>query len=570
MNDSNKLFDQITAEFTQKGQLFEVREYTNSNGHLHKEYAAFPDSLRKYFDFAVMHDEKEFLVYENERYTFKEVFNLAAKVGNALSDCGIRKGDRVAICMQNNPEFIFAYMGIVGIGAVCVPLNSWWVPSEVIYGLEHSQSKLIFGDLKRLQGLESIDITKIVSSYTPDETFTDFKDFIDGKSKEWPNIDISRDDNATIYYTSGSTGKPKGVLSSQRGLISSMFSWAFMGSVLSEREKRLGKDSTSLIETDSSILLCVPLFHATGSHVAFLLSILVGRKVVMMKKWDAGEALRLINDESITDITGVPTQTWELLNHPDKDSYDLSSLKTLGGGGGPRPAEHVKLLDKNFKGRPGIGYGLTETNALGTLGSGDEYINHPSSAGRVVPPLTEIKIIDENWNELSEGSIGEVAIKSQSNMLGYWRNDLATNECMNKEGWFKSGDLGKFDGPFLYILDRLKDMVIRGGENIACPEVEGAIYEHPDVLEACVFGIPDERLGEVLCTSIYLKKDADMSEDSLRNFLSNKLAAFKIPAIINFSDKSLPKLASGKFDKPSLRKILKKNNLYAFNKFKKE
>ena len=553
MNDSNKLFNEITNELTQKGQIFETREYKNNFGIITNEYASFPDSLRKYFDFALMHGEKEFLVFEDERFTFGEAFKIAAKFGNALINAGIKKGDKVSICMQNNPEFMFAYMGIVGIGAVCVPLNSWWVPNEVIYGIEHSQSKLLLADQKRLQGLESINITKIISSYTPDENFTDFKEFIKNESDEWPEVEISRDDDATIYYTSGSTGRPKGVLSTQRGLISSMFSWAFMASVLSEREKRLGKDSTSLASGDSSILLCVPLFHATGSHVAFLLSILVGRKVVMMKKWDTGEALKLIDNEKITDITGVPTQTWELLNHPDRDSYDLSSLRTLGGGGGPRPAEHVKALDKNFKGRPGIGYGLTETNALGTMGAGDEYINNPSSAGRVVPPLTEIKIIDENWQELPEGKIGEVAIRSQSNMKGYWRNDDATAECINSEGWFKSGDLGKFDGPFLYILDRLKDMVIRGGENIACPEVEGAIYEHPDVLEASVFGIPDERLGEILCSSICLREGSKLSVELLNEFLSDKLAAFKIPVKIKFTYNPLPKIASGKFDKPTMR-----------------
>ena len=553
MNDSNKLFNEITNELTQKGQIFETREYKNNFGIITNEYASFPDSLRKYFDFALMHGDKEFLVFEEERFTFAEAFKIAAKFGNALINTGIKKGDKVSICMQNNPEFMFAYMGIVGIGAVCVPLNSWWVPNEVIYGIEHSQSRLLLADQKRLQGLESINITKIISSYTPDENFTNFKEFIKNESDEWPEVEISRDDDATIYYTSGSTGRPKGVLSTQRGLISSMFSWAFMASVLSEREKRLGKDSTSLASGDSSILLCVPLFHATGSHVAFLLSILVGRKVVMMKKWDTGEALKLIDNEKITDITGVPTQTWELLNHPDRDSYDLSSLRTLGGGGGPRPAEHVKALDKNFKGRPGIGYGLTETNALGTMGAGEEYINNPSSAGRVVPPLTEIKIIDENWQELPEGKIGEVAIRSQSNMKGYWRNDDATAECINSEGWFKSGDLGKFDGPFLYILDRLKDMVIRGGENIACPEVEGAIYEHPDVLEASVFGIPDERLGEILCSSICLREGSKLSAESLNEFLSDKLAAFKIPVKIKFTYNPLPKIASGKFDKPTMR-----------------
>ena len=560
MKDPNILFKDITEQLTSSGQLFETREYKNSKGIALKEYASFPDNLRGYFDFGLLHADKEFLIYDSERFLYKDVIAKAAQVGNALISEGIKKGDRVAICMQNNPEFIFAYMGITGIGAVCVPLNSWWVPDEVIYALEHSEAKLLFGDQKRLQGLENLkDVKKIITSYTPDDNFVSFSEFIKDHSSEWPDIEISRDDQATIYYTSGSTGKPKGVLSSQRGVISSMFSWACMSTILSEREKIMGNDSTPLASSESSILLCVPLFHATGSHVAFLMSILVGRKVVMMKKWDAGDAIRLIHEEKVSDITGVPTQTWELLNHPDREKYDLSSLRTLGGGGGPRPAEHVKLLDENFKGRPGIGYGLTETNALGTLANGDEYVSHPSTAGRVVPPLTEIKIFDENWNELPEGEIGEIAIRSESNMLGYWKNEEATSECMNNEGWFRSGDMGKFEGPFLFILDRIKDMVIRGGENIACPEVENAIYEHPDVLEACVFGIPDERLGEILCTAIYLKKGAELDKDRLVQFLSNKLAAFKIPAIIEFSSVNLPLVASGKFDKPALRKMFTKD-----------
>ena len=556
MTDSNQLFNEIVSELIKPGEIFETREIKDEKGNSFSEYVTFPDNLKGYFDFGLLHADKDFLVYESERYTFKETISKASQVGNALIEEGIQKGDRVAICMQNNPEFIFAYMGIVGIGAVCVPLNSWWVPDEIIYAMEHCDAKVLFGDQKRLKGLESLtNVKKIITTYTPDDSFESFDDFTKNHSEEWPDIDINRDDHATIYYTSGSTGKPKGVLSSQRGVISSMFSWAFISTVLSQREARLGQDATPLASSESSILLCVPLFHATGSHVAFLMSILVGRKVVMMKKWDAGDAIKLISEEKVSDITGVPTQTWELLNHPDRDKYDLSSLKVLGGGGGPRPAEHVKLLDENFKGRPGIGYGLTETNALGTLASGDEYIQNPSSAGRVVPPLTKIKIIDSNWNELPEGEVGEVAIKSQSNMLGYWKNEDATKECMNNEGWFKSGDMGKFDGPFLYIVDRIKDMVIRGGENIACPEVENAIYEHPDVLEASVFGIPDERLGEILCSAVVLREGSNLNKDDLVKFLSDKLAAFKIPALIKFMDSNLPLVASGKFDKPALREI---------------
>ena len=338
-----------------------------------------------------------------------------------------------------------------------------------------------------------------------------------------------------------------------------MFSWGCYSSVLGEIAI-IEESGEVALSPDLAILLCVPLFHVTGSHVGLLMSILVGRKVVMMKKWDAGDALKLIQDETISDITGVPTQSWELLNHPERSNYDLSSLKTLGAGGGPRPSEHVKLLDEGFEGRPSIGYGLSETNALGTLCHGDEYKNHPSTAGRIAPPVTDIRIIDDNWNEVKEGELGEVAIKSMANMICYWKNPEATAECINEDGWFRSGDLGKFDGPFLYIVDRVKDMVIRGGENIACIEVEASIYEHSNVLEACVFGIPDERLGEVLCTSIYLKPGTAMSSDELRSFLADKLAAFKIPLVIEFSKSVLPKIASGKFDKPALRKLFAENN----------
>ena len=554
------LYQEILDQHTAPGQMFETKEVTNENGVTFKEYINLPDSLRGYLDFALAHADKECLIYEDERYTYKEVFEKSAQTGNALIEAGIKKGDRVAICMQNNPEFVYSYFGIVGIGAVCVPLNSWWVPSEVIYGLDHSDAKLLIADSKRLQGLESLpNVKKIVTSYTQDASFTSFDDFISGHDKTFPDVEIGRNDHATIYYTSGSTGKPKGVLSSQKAVLATMFSWACFSSVMNQVEAQSNPDAAAIVSPESVILHCVPLFHVTGSHAGLLMSVLVGRKIVMMKKWDAGLALRLIEQEKVTDITGVPTQTWELLNHPERLNYDLSSLKTLGAGGAPRPAEHVKQLDAEFEARPAIGYGLSETNALGALGGGDEYVNHPDSTGRVVPPVTEIKIVDENWNELPEGSVGEVAIKSLGNMIGYWKNLEATKECMNDEGWFRSGDLGKFEGPFLYILDRVKDIVIRGGENIACPEVEGAIYEHDDILEACVFGIPDERLGEILCAAIYLREESKLTIDELQSFLSSRLAAFKIPVNIQFMKTNLPRVGSGKFDKPSLRELFISN-----------
>ena len=553
------IFNEVVQQVTAKGQMFETKEVLNDNGVTYTEYANFAENLKQFFDIGLTHEEKDWLVYENERYTYKEVYERSAQVANALIATGIKKGDRVAICMQNNPEYIFSFMGIMGMGAVCVPLNSWWVPSEVIYGLEHSDAKLLIADKKRLQGLESMpDVIKVVTTYADDENFTSFNSFVEGQSSSWPKVEINRNDYASIYYTSGSTGRPKGVLSSQKGILSTMFSWTCYSVVASQIAAKTNPDATPLVSPDLAVLHCVPLFHVTGSHSAFLMSILIGRKIVMMKKWDAGEALKIIEEEKVSDITGVPTQTWELLSHPKKNDYDLSSLKVLGGGGGPRPAEHVKQLDEQFEGRPGIGYGLSETNALATLGNGDEYVNHPSSTGRVVPPLTEIKILDNDWNEVAEGELGEIAIKTPASMVGYWKNDEATKECMNECGWFRTGDLGKFEGPFLYIVDRVKDMVIRGGENIACPEVEAAIYEHENVLEVCVFGVPDTRLGEIVSCCIYLKPGTNLNQEELSSFLSDKLAPFKIPAEFNFTENKIPRLASEKFDKPTLRKIYSK------------
>jgi acyl-CoA synthetase (AMP-forming)/AMP-acid ligase II len=406
------------------------------------------------------------------------------------------------------------------------------------------------------------DLKKIVVRPTNDlNEYMDFDSFVNSEPDAFNEPSLSTHDNATIFYTSGSTGFPKGVLSTHRNILATLFSWALVTTL-----KREVEDSDDNAEPESiaeapkqqaAILHCVPLFHVTGSHSGFLMSIIAGRKMVMMPKWDAGAALQLIQDEKIGAITGVPTQTWDLLTHPDKDNYDLSSFKELSGGGAPRPPEHVKKLKDGFKdAEPSIGYGLTETNAAGTLNLGKDYLLHPGSCGRAIPPVTDVAIIDEDWNFIEESkAVGEIVIKSPANMVGYWGNQEATNEVFNDDGWFKSGDLGYIDDGFVYIVDRVKDMVIRGGENISCIEVETAIYGHPSVQEAAVFGIPEERLGETLCVAICLKPSMELSEQELRDFLQDKLAAFKIPSITQIGYEDLPRVASGKFSKTQLRDI---------------
>ena len=341
-----------------------------------------------------------------------------------------------------------------------------------------------------------------------------------------------------------------------------MFSWALVTTLKREVEAAEVADGADpqTLQSDapvnqSAILHCVPLFHVTGSHSGFLMSVIAGRKMVMMTKWDPGAALQLIQDEKIGAITGVPTQTWDLLTHPDKDKYDLSTFKELSGGGAARPPEHVKKLKDGFKdSEPSIGYGLTETNAVGTLNLGKDYLTHPGSCGKAVPPVTDVAIIDENWNFLTESKVvGEIVIKSPANMVGYWGNQEATEEVFNDDGWFRSGDLGYIEDGFVFIVDRVKDLVIRGGENISCIEVEAAIYSHPSVQEAAVFGIPEERLGETLCASICLKASEELTEEEIRDFLQDKIAAYKIPSMIKIHFEELPRVASGKFSKKQLR-----------------
>ena len=556
-------YTEILNSLTAPDQIFEFQEKKHTTGITYREFVNTPKTLSEFYDFGLLFPEWEFIVFNDERYTYQEIIKKSAQTANALKNAGVKKGDRVAICMANNPEYIISFMAITSMGAVCVLLNSWWVPDEVTYGLENSGAIVLIGDEKRLMGLDKFtDLKKIVVRQTNNlNECMDFDSFIKSESETFDEPSLNTHDNATIFYTSGSTGFPKGVLSTHRNILATLFSWALVTTL--KREVEDSDDNaepesiTEAPKQQSAILHCVPLFHVTGSHSGFLMSIIAGRKMVMMSKWDAGAALQLIQDEKIGAITGVPTQTWDLLTHPDKDKYDLSSFKELSGGGAPRPPEHVKKLKDGFKdAEPSIGYGLTETNAAGTLNLGKDYLLHPGSCGRAIPPVTDVAIIDENWNfQLEPKVVGEIVIKSPANMVGYWGNQEATDEVFNDDGWFKSGDLGYIDDGFVYIVDRVKDMVIRGGENISCIEVETAIYSHSSVQEVAVFGIPEERLGETLCAAICLKPSKDLSEQGLRDFLKDKLAGFKIPALMQIAHEELPRVASGKFSKTQLRDI---------------
>jgi long-chain acyl-CoA synthetase len=529
------------------------------------EYEVFskvPSNLNKLYELGLEAGEKAFLVYNDERLTFSETLALSRRLARTLLESyDIKLGDRVAVCARNSPEWCISYMATTMLGAVIVPMNSWWKGPELEYGLNDSASKLLFIDPDRLvllePHLESVDVELVIIRPTQDGgSNPEFYSLIEGvlplTNEEIEAINVQPESNASIMYTSGSTGMPKGVLSTHRNIINALYTWCFVKEITEILRPELREENP---EFDPAILANVPLFHVTGSHAQFLACFIYLRKFVMMFKWNAEKALEIIEKERISVLHGVPTMAWEVMQSDKFDSTDLRSLRGVQSGGAPRPPEHLNMMLSKFpeKAIPGLGYGLTETNAIGAIISGEFYRARPNSTGRPTPPVTTVKIVDENDNTLENGQVGEICIKGPTVMKGYWNNPEATAEVI-KDGWFYSGDIGMLDKlGFLIILDRAKDIVIRGGENIGCAEVEYAIAEHSCASEVSVYGVPDERLGEKLCATIMLKVGTVLDEGELKAFLKEKIAGFKVPELMYFQYEQLPRIASGKIAKKEIR-----------------
>lgn len=524
-------------------------------------FAHVPTNLGELYTLGLEFGDKTFLVYQQERFSFAESLDLALRMARVLKEkYEIQLGDRVAICARNSPEWCMAYMAITLIGAIAVPMNSWWKSPELKYGLSDSDTKLIFLDPARLDlvqpFLDSLDVQIVMFKPEVESAFPEFYELarsVEPLSQDERNeIEVVPEDKASIMYTSGSTGMPKGVLSTHRNIINALYTWKFVKEITEILRPELLEENP---EFPPALLANVPLFHVTGSHAQFLASFIYSRKFVMMYKWDAEAALKLIEQERISVFHGVPTMAWEIMQSPNFDTTDLSSLRGVQSGGASRPPEHLNMIMQKFPDSaiPGLGYGLTETNAIGAIISGKFYASRPNSTGRPTPPVTSVKVVDDAGNTLEDGGVGEICIKGATVMKGYWNNPEATAEVI-KDGWFYSGDIGMLDElGFLIILDRAKDIVIRGGENIGCAEVEYAISEHPEVSEVSVYGIPEERLGEMLCCSIMLQADSVLNSEQLTSFLSSRIAGFKIPERVFFQYEQLPRIATGKIAKKELR-----------------
>ncbi len=526
-------------------------------------FAAAPPSMREFFAaFFAANGAKEFLVFGDERLSFADVYDRGLKFAAMLQHRqSIAKGDRVAIAMRNYPEWIIAFVGVLHLGAVAIPMNAWWTAEELDYGLKDSGARLAIVDEERARRIAALScaVTTLTVRTSADVAagfgFARVEDELAASpSSLWFTPDIAPEDDATIMYTSGSTGSPKGAVSTHRGIVSGAMNYLVTGLAL----LNLSQQSGATLPDQQVMLLNVPLFHITGSVPVLLVSIAIGRKMIIMHKWEAGEALRLIEKERVTYFVGVPTMSLEMMQHPDHAKYDLSSLVDIASGGAPRPPEHVERLATAFAGKhPVQGYGLTETNGVGAGNYRDNYRAKPASTGRAAAPLVELRIDNGEGPVgagLPAGSVGEVCIRSVCNCRGYWNKPEATLAAFPGDGWFRSGDLGYLDDDgYLFIVDRKKDIIIRGGENISCQEVEGALYAHPAVAEACVFGLLDERLGEIVGAVVFPKPGDQLDPDALRDFVAQHLASFKLPARIWMSSEQLPKLGSGKIDKVALR-----------------
>jgi long-chain acyl-CoA synthetase len=557
-SELDKMMDAAAATITADGGPLALTTFEKFGQKL-PMIAVAPPSLPAFFaHFCNEHKDKEFLVDGDQRLTFGQVYAAARVVaGGLVEGHNVQKGDRIGIAARNSANWIIAYMGVIMAGGVATLLNGWWQGAELLSAIRDVDCSIVLADSGRAARIAEAggtsDSCKVIRFSHESPPSTGLKPLIEkGGDADTALPDLGPDDLATILFTSGSTGQSKGAYSDHRGVVQGVFNYLAQTMLGLYIVTQQGKPPSGQPAT----LLNLPLFHVTAEIPVMLQSFAIGRKLVLMPKWDAEKAMKLIEKEKISYFVGVPLMSIEMATHPDRKKYDLSTCMSFAAGGAPRPVEHVKRIKQEMDWAfPLLGYGLTETNAVGCGNLNENYLAKPESTGQESRPLVDLAILDDDGNALATGQVGEVSIRSVANFLGYWNNPEATKAAITDDGYFRTGDLGYLDEDgYLFIVDRKKDIIIRGGENISCVEVESAIYAHPGVAEACVFGVPDERLGEIPAAVYLAKEGANVSPEALTEFLKSELAAFKIPALIWQVTAPLPRLGTAKIDKVGIRK----------------
>ncbi len=551
--------DRAWQELTAPGAAFEM-ETIDLAGVPTRIFRNVPRTVRDLWLNTQAFGDRDYVIFGNERVTYAEAHNQVAAIANWLVANGIGRGQRVAIAMRNYPEWMLAYWAAVSVGACVVGLNAWWTGEELAYALKDSRPALIVCDRERMErirahvdgaALPRLVVTRIE---TPPADVVAWRDLLTAGTT-MPVADLEPDDDANIFYTSGTTGVPKGAVLTHRNCITNIYNIMFAGQAQSLAARRAGAAAPQAPPRPVT-LIPTPFFHVTGNNCLAYSVTVRGGAMVLMYKWDAGEAIALIERERISEVSGVPVMAREILNHPRLPEFDTSSLISLAGGGASFQQDLIGKVEQRLSSaRPRTGYGMTETSGSVTTISADFLIDRPSSVGRVLPTF-DTRLIDEEGQDVAEGEPGELLVRGGAVFRGYLNNPEANAETIT-DGWLHTGDLARLDEDgFLYIVGRQKDMIIRGGENVYCAEVENSIQQHPDVAECCVFGIPDERLGEAVAAAILLAPGVPQSTDLITEYCKDRLARHKIPSRIWFLDRPIPRNATGKFMKRELRASL--------------
>ncbi|OYU33601.1 class I adenylate-forming enzyme family protein [Novosphingobium sp. PASSN1] len=552
---------EIRSELCAPGMPFEMENLTIRGVPTRVWKNALPD-LRAVMAAARTHGAADFLVYGDERVSFDAFHRAVAALMAALAARGVAKGDRVALAMRNLPEWPVAFMAVAALGAIIVPLNAWWTGEELAFALEDSGARMLIADADRWARIgphaAGLPLKNVVVSRGNSSGGEALEDLI-GTPAIWavlpdaqlPAAQIHSDDPAGIFYTSGTTGRPKGALGTHRNLVTNIMTSAWSGA---QSARRRGEGLPE--PKPRVILLAVPFFHATAFSATLMGSLAGGSRLVLLHKWDTLEAMRLIQRERVSMTGGVPFIAWQLIEHPERGQFDLSSLEAIAYGGAPSAPELVTAIWQTFGALPGNGWGMTETSATVTHHMAEDYLNRPSSCGPPAPVASLEIRADDGVTVLPPNTVGELWASGPMIVAGYWNRPEATAQTF-VDGWVRTGDLAKLDDEgFCTIVDRAKDVIIRGGENIYSIEVENVLYEHPAVTDAALVGIPHRTLGEEPAAVVYLAPGTEASEEELRAFVAARLAGFKVPVRIAFTEATLPRNANGKILKSELRAML--------------
>lgn len=518
-------------------------------------YADGPRTLREFVETTWAFGDQPFLVSAERGYSYAEFFAAASALACRMTEMyGLRPGDRAVVAMRNHPEWQIAFWAAQLAGLVAVPLNAWWTEDEFTYALDDCEPRVLLVDgerLPRVAGWAAGSGARVVVFHGEGEVPEGFERYEDLPAPDPlaapPEVEIRPEDDATIIYTSGTTGRPKGAVATHLAQVGAALNPRFHAAA-----SALGRGIIPGQGPAPVSLLTFPFFHV-AAFTGFYAAMAAGGTLVLMRKWDAEEALRLIHEHGVTHYAGVPATALQLLAAAEQAGDGLESLQMLNTGGAAAPPDLVARLTARHGNRiePRNGYGLTETSGGVLANFGAEYRLHPGSVGRPTP-TTEVRIAGLAGEALPEGEVGELWLRGQSLVRGYWRDEVATARAFT-DGWFRTGDLAVVREGRVGVVDRIKDMVIRGGENVYCVEVEAVLHDHPDVEDAAVLGVPHPVLGEEVAAVVCLRAGATVTVEELRAHVGRSLAAFKVPAHVLVREEPLPRNPTGKILKRELR-----------------